>query len=107
MVTPIGIGISEFWPALLRGQCGIGPITSRADLYKDDIHFNDHGAYLMALTHYAVLYGRSPVGLPHALKLYDGTRAADPGPEAAQMMQETVWRVVTSYAPTGVSVGAE
>ncbi len=28
VVTPIGIGITEYWPALLRGQCGVGPITA-------------------------------------------------------------------------------
>lgn len=81
---------------------GIGPITGRRDLFKDDIHFNDYGAYLMALTHYAVLYGRSPVGLPHQLELANGDPAADPGPDAAQAMQETVWEVVTAYPPSGV-----
>lgn len=81
---------------------GIGPISSREDLFKDSIHFNDFGAYLIALTHYAVLYGRSPVGLPHGLLLADGTPAADPGPDAARAMQETVWDVMTAYPPSGV-----
>ena len=39
---------------------------------RDMIHLNDIGAYLVALTHYAVLYHRSPVGLPHQLRLADG-----------------------------------
>ncbi len=82
---------------------GIGPLADRNDLFSDDIHFNDYGAYLMALTHYAVLYGRSPVGLPHALKTADGEDAADPGGAAARAMQEVVWDVVTSYPPTGVA----
>ncbi|WP_232825032.1 hypothetical protein [Primorskyibacter marinus] len=82
---------------------GIGPIQSRNDLFKDQIHFNDYGAYLMALTHYAVLYGRSPAGLAHALDKANGTPAADPGPEAARAMQETVWQVVTAYSPSGVA----
>lgn len=81
---------------------GIGPITNRRDLFDDDIHFNDYGAYLMALTHYAVLYGRSPVGLPHRLQLANGKPAADLGPEAARAMQETVWEVITAYPPSGV-----
>ena len=46
---------------------GVDGLTSRQDLFKDKIHFNSIGAYLMALTHYAVLYGRSPVGQPHDL----------------------------------------
>ncbi len=62
----------------------------------------NYGAYLTALTHYAVLYQQSPVGLPHALARADGTPADDPGPEVAQLMQETVWGVVTSLPRTGV-----
>lgn len=81
---------------------GVGPINTRDDLFSDQIHFNDYGAYLMALTHYTVLYKTSPVGLPHALNKVDGTPAADPGPEAAQLMQEVVWDVVTGYTRTGV-----
>lgn len=82
---------------------GIGPLKTRQDLFRDDIHFNDYGAYLMALTHFAVLYGRSPVGLAHALERADGTEAADPGPEAARVMQEVVWDVVRSIPQTGVA----
>lgn len=81
---------------------GIGPIGSHEDLFRDHIHFNDYGAYLMALTHYAVLYGRSPVGLPHALKKHDGTDMEPVDAETARAMQETVWQVVTGYAPSGV-----
>ncbi len=90
----------------IEARGGVGPIRDRNDLFSDTIHFNDYGAYLMALTHYAVLYGRSPVGLPHGglIKL-DGTVAQDPGAEAARLMQETVWEVVTRYAPTGVTGG--
>lgn len=81
---------------------GIGPIKTRDDLFSDQVHFNDYGAYLMALTHYAVLYQTSPVGLPHTLTKADGTAAADPGPQAAELMQNIVWDVVTSYPKTGV-----
>jgi len=35
-------------------------------------------------------------------KRNDGSPAADPGPEAARLMQDTVWEVVTNYPPTGV-----
>lgn len=80
----------------------VGPLTTHADLFGDDIHFNDYGGYLIALTHYAVLYHQSPVGLPHTLLRADGTPADDPGPEAARLMQETVWKVVTSLPQTGV-----
>ena len=91
----------------LEAQGPVGPISHYSDLFYDNIHFNDYGAYLMALTHYAVLYGRSPVGLPSTLPKLDGTLSDDPGPEAARLMQETVWQVVTAYAPTGVRAAAQ
>lgn len=86
----------------LETQGPIGPLTSHEDLFPDEIHFNDYGAYLIALTHYAVLYQKSPVGLSHALLRADGTPADDVGPEAALMMQNLVWDVVTSLPRTGV-----
>ncbi len=86
----------------LCAQGPVGPLTTHADLYSDKVHFNDYGAYLIALTHYAVLYQASPVGLPYALMRADGTPADNIGPEAARLMQETVWGVVTSLSRTGV-----
>lgn len=101
-VIPAGQVMAAFVRAV-EARGGVGPIGTRADLFSDDIHFNDYGAYLVALTHYAVLYGRSPVGLPHALTRADGSPADDPGPEAARLMQEAVWEVVTDYPPAGVA----
>lgn len=100
-LIPGGQVMAAFADAL-NAQGPVGPLTTHADLFSDEIHFNDYGAYLIALTHYAVLYQQSPVGLPHALQRADGTAADDPGPEAAKLMQETVWEVVTSLPRTGV-----
>lgn len=86
----------------IEARNGLGGITGREDLFKDKIHFNSLGAYLVALTHYAVLYGRSPVGLPHELTGADGAPLPSPEPEVAQLMQQIVWEVVTSYPRTGV-----
>ena len=73
-----------------------------ADGVQDPIHLNDLGAYLVALTHYAVLYRRSPEGLPFRLRRADGSAAVPPGPAAARLMQQVVWEVVTSLLRTGV-----
>ncbi|MBE1282087.1 MAG: hypothetical protein GJ676_02130 [Rhodobacteraceae bacterium] len=70
---------------------------------QDTIHLNDQGAYLIALTHYAVLYHLDPKGLPHTLLRADGTPAQAPTQEAAELMQKTVWEVVTSMPCTGVA----
>lgn len=88
------------------GQPGL---MSREDLFVrrpdgtlDNIHLNDKGNYLVALTHYAVLYQRNPVGLPYRLKRADGTDASAPSEPAARLMQALVWEVVTGYPKTGV-----
>jgi len=85
-------------------------LSGRRDLFglmpdgsPDPIHLNDLGAYVVALTHAAVLTGQSPVGLPHALRRADGTPATAPTAEAARIMQVVVWQVVSRYALTGVS----
>lgn len=80
-------------------------LTSRVDFFTDDIHLNDLGAWLIAMTHYAVLYHRSPAGLPAQLARADGSPATPPGPDAARALQEVVWQVVTGYRATGVAKG--
>ncbi|WP_323009475.1 hypothetical protein [Paracoccus sp. (in: a-proteobacteria)] len=88
---------------------GIAELKSREDLFArnadgslDPIHPNDLGFYLVVLTHYAVLYGKSPVGLPHELLRANGTPADAPSPELARRMQELVWEVVSTNPLTGV-----
>lgn len=108
-VIPAGQVFAQFVREV-ENRGGVGPITRKEDLFakaedgsQDNIHYNDLGAYLVALTHYATLYQQSPVGLPFELKRADGSDADSPGPDAANLMQEVVWDVVTAYPPTGVT----
>ena len=81
---------------------GAPGLTSRQDLFSDEIHLNDQGLYLIALVHYAVLYQRDPAGLPHALRRADGTPAVAPDPAAAALMQRITWDVVRAIPQTGL-----
>jgi hypothetical protein len=101
-VIPAGQVFAQVVRQIEESDDGIGPAKTRQDLFADGIHFNDLGAYLVALTHYAVLYQRSPVGLPHQLLKADGTAADTPGAELAMVMQEIVWNMVTQLPQTGV-----
>lgn len=74
-----------------------------ADGTPDTIHFNDLGAYVIAATHYAVLYHANPAGLPAALRRADGSPAEAPSPRLASLIQQCVWDVVTHYSKTGVT----
>jgi hypothetical protein len=88
--------------------CGSGALSgySRASFYRDDLHTNDLGSYVSALTHYATIFKKSPVGLPF--------QALDSSPETdnvvnlptavATRIQQIVWNTVGTYPNTGVVV---
>lgn len=106
------IPAGQVMAALVRAaEAGQVPgLSSREALFArapdgslDPIHLNDLGAYVVALTHFAVLYGQSPEGLPHALMRADGTPADAPSPETAAAMQRLVWDTVRRYPATGLA----
>ena len=87
-------------------------LTDRDDLFArdetgavDTIHLNYTGAYLMALTHYAVIYQRSPEGVPQELTRADGSPVTLLSAEAARVLQRIVWEVVSGYSLAGMSNG--
>ncbi|WP_252733538.1 hypothetical protein [Paracoccus marinaquae] len=84
-------------------------VSSREDLFArtpegavDPIHVGDLGNYVVALTHYAVLYQRSPEGLPAQLTRADGSPAQAFDPRAAARVQQLVWQFVSSDPLTGI-----
>ncbi|MFN3280292.1 MAG: hypothetical protein ACK40I_01265 [Tabrizicola sp.] len=80
-------------------QAGTAPGLSRMqELFEDDIHVNAKGAFLIALAHYAVIYGRDPREIP-------GLRGESGWPSAAQQswMKDLVWRVVSAYPDSGLT----
>lgn len=108
-VIPAGQVMARFVREI-HTKGGVGNVQRREDLFRlnddgtqDMIHVNDLGAYLVALTHYAVLYQKSPQGLPFELLRADGTPADAPSADTAALMQEVVWQVVNSYPKTGIA----
>lgn len=109
-VIPGGQALANTIKAVIaRGQVeGVSRIEDffalAADGTQDTIHLNDLGAFVMAVTHFSVLYQANPVGLPHALLRADGSPARAPGAELAKLIQETVWETVTTYGKSGIQV---
>jgi hypothetical protein len=108
-LIPAGQVMAAFIRAV-ESQGGTDDITTLDDLFAtrddgtpDTIHFNDLGAYLVALTHFSVLYHRDPKGLPHQLLRGDGTAAVAPTLHTAQLMQQVVWDVIAKHPETGVA----
>lgn len=107
-VIPAGQVLAAFVRAL-EARGGVAGLEDREGLFaltpegaRDPIHLGDLGNYLVALTHFAVLYRQSPIGLPRELKRADGSAALAPSPAAAELMQATVWSVVGAYGRSGV-----
>ena len=51
----------------------MAPLSKPGPVRHDNFHPSRAGTYLAAITIYAALTGRSPVGLPSRLQLRDGT----------------------------------
>ncbi|OIQ45002.1 MAG: hypothetical protein BM558_05615 [Roseobacter sp. MedPE-SW] len=110
-LIPVGQVMAAVARAAEAGE--IEGLMAREDLFaqthegtQDTIHFNDFGAYIVALTHYAVLYQRSPVGLPHRLNLADGSAANSLLSGAARRVQQIVWDTVLAQPRTGLAEAA-
>ena len=108
-VVPGGQALAAFVRAV-EAQGGVGNIQGRDALFArtpegavDTIHLSDLGAYLIALTHYAALYQRSPVGLPLVLMRADGTTADAPDDDAGALMQQVVWDVSRANPYSGIA----
>lgn len=72
-------------------------LTTLSELFTDNIHLNDSGAFLIALAHFAVIYRRDPMIVPSRIGIRPG-----PLPETADWMKETVTRVLRDYPDSGL-----
>ena len=66
------------------------------ELFSDTIHVNPAGAYLIALSHLGVIYGRDPRDVPRGMG-----RTEIPASETATWMQELVHAVLRDHPDTG------
>ena len=85
--------------------CGTGDLAAynRSSFYIDERHQSALGGYVTALTHYATIYKKSPVGLPASTlsALADNQTVSIP-PAAATRIQQIVWAVVQAYPYSGL-----
>jgi hypothetical protein len=83
--------MAALYDAIAAGHApGLNDIS---DLFEDDIHVNDTGAYVMALAHLAVIYGADPRDVPLSLG-----RVTVPEPALARWLQDLV-AVVVAQSP--------
>ena len=100
---PCGPAMAALYDAIENEE--ITGLTDMADIFIDDIHLSEIGGYFIGLVHWAVIHGRSPVGLsweisasvwePNTIDGLTEAMAAD--------LQALAWEVVSAHPMAGVA----
>ncbi len=95
-VVPAGQAVLALREKIVAGKAP--GLKTQSDLFTDAIgHAKPPLRALVAYCHYAVIYRRSPVGLPEPTVL---RRAKNPG--LTKLLQELAWQAVTQHPLSGV-----
>ncbi|MFV0416527.1 MAG: hypothetical protein ACK5NG_09200, partial [Chthoniobacterales bacterium] len=103
-IIPSGQVLAAVFDAIDAGK--IPGWNNIRDIFGDDIHVNNYGKYIVALSHYAVLTGHSPIGLPSDIKdvwggdywdreFWDGKVYPRMKPETVKAVQKIVAEVIS------------
>jgi hypothetical protein len=94
LLIPVGDVMLELDARMRAGK--VAGFDNVQQLYRDRIHLNEAGSYVVGCTFYATLFAQSPVGLPSApYKVTD--------PKLAQAIQQAAWDVVSKHELAGVA----
>lgn len=94
LLVPVGHVMADLHEQMKAGK--IPGWTSIYQFYKDGIHLNEPGSYVVGCTYFAALLKQSPAGLP--TEPYGKI-----SPDLATMIQQTAWRVVRAHPDAGLS----
>lgn len=95
-LIPIGSVLYELDQRMRAGK--IPGFTRVEELYQDKVHLNETGNYVALETFCAVILGRNPQGLPRTDMFPTVTDAF------SAVVQEAVWKIVSSKPETGVVI---
>lgn len=93
-MVPVGHVMYELNQRMKAGQ--VPGYKHIKEVFADGIHLNNVGSYIVGCTFFATLYKENPKGLPG--KPYKVT-----DPKLAEVIQETVWKVVNGHELAGVT----
>jgi hypothetical protein len=97
-VVPGGPVLAAVTRAIEQGKL---PGVSIDDLFRDTVHVSDRGFYVLALLHYAVIFGDSPHGLPTQTRGEKGP-AESFSPANAATIQAIVSEYLAHYPWSGL-----
>jgi len=98
--VPVGEAVIQLRERVAKGE--MPGVARQSDLFRDDLGHGKPPIYVLnAYCHYAVIYGRSPVGLP----VPDMLKKADLGENTEKVnkiIQEIAWEAVKGEPTSGV-----
>lgn len=94
-LIPIGSVLYELDKRMRAGE--VHGFTRVEELYQDEVHLAEAGNYVALETFYTVILGKNPAGRPRTDLFPTVTDAF------AAVVQDTIWKVVTSMPETGIS----
>ncbi len=92
-------------------DAGLVPgMKTRRDLYNDPGHMGPNGGYAICCAMYAMIFQKSPVGLPSTVNEVrygrpTGEPKFDVGADKARAIQNLVWDTLAEYPHDGVDTG--
>jgi hypothetical protein len=102
-VVPVGQAAILLREKIIAG--GVPGLKAQEDLFTDAIgHAKPPLQALAAYCHFAVIYRRSPVGLPVPAVL-GSAKNPDRGEKLNALLQELAWRAATEHPLSGVKAG--
>lgn len=95
-LAPVGTAVVKLRAKVIAGEAP--GIKKQSELFTDPIgHATMPVVALCSYVNYAVIYGRSPIGLKNFINPKDPNSA-----KLQKLLQEIAWDTVTSYEPSGV-----
>jgi hypothetical protein len=94
-IIPANVALRELIIAAESGR--FAGITSRSQLFVDDVHMTPLGAYYLACVIHSSIYEQSPVGATGRTTGRWGGEITNLSPEMARPLQQFAWDVVSRY----------
>jgi hypothetical protein len=93
LMVPVGHVMYELDQQMEAGK--MPGFTNIGQVYKDGIHLNNVGSYIVACSFFATLYGEHPEKLTTA-------PYGDIDPKVAEVIHDVVWKVVSTHELAGL-----
>ena len=102
-VVPVGEAVTRLRERVAKGE--VPGIAKQSDLFRDELGHGKEPIYvLVAYCHYAVIYGRSPVGLPVPGRAGQGQAGRRRGHRGRQPGAAAIaWEAVIAEPASGVT----